>query len=206
MTRIGFRKIAAGSALAAATVLVTACGGGGGGSSPAPISVSPPPPPPPPPTSQAPTWTQNVFDPASTFKDQCAAPRTGVDAVGDAFPDEAGSLLEELFWLRSWTEETYLWYDEVNDVDPNGFNDVLSYFDVLKTDAQTPSGQPRDRFHFTANTADDLARRLSAPEPAYGAELVVISNSIPRDWRILYTEPNTPASDVVNGQPQLVRG
>lgn len=206
MTQFCIRNMAKAGTFALAAALVSACGGGGGGSSTAPISSSPPPPPPPPPSSQAPTWTQNVFEPASNFKDQCAAPRSGVDATGEAFPDQQGSLIEELFWLRSWTEETYLWYDEVTDVDPNGFNDVLSYFDVLKTNATTPSGQARDRFHFTADTAQDLARRLSAPSPDYGAELVVVSNAIPRDWRILYTEPNSPASEVINGQAQLVRG
>ena len=44
-----------------------------------------------------------MFEAASTFKDQCAAPRSGVDIEGNAFPDQAGALIDELFWLRSWT-------------------------------------------------------------------------------------------------------
>ena len=82
----------------------------------------------PPPTSQGPTWTQNVFEPASTFKDQCQSPRSGTDIEGNTFPDQAGSLIEEQLWLRSWTEETYLWNDEVVDQDPNRVCDGAGLF------------------------------------------------------------------------------
>lgn len=211
MSKSNLARISSTVALLAAGAVLAACGGGGGGSSvspppPPPVASPPPPPPPPPPVSSATTWTEGTFEPAATFKDQCEVPRSGQDIAGQPFPDEAGSLAEELFWLRSWTEETYLWYREVEDVDPNTFTNVLSYFDVLKTDASTPAGLPRDRFHFTDDTAEDLRRRLSAPEPSYGFELVVVNQGIPRDWRILYTEPNTPASEVTNGQSKLVRG
>ncbi|MEM7460366.1 MAG: S41 family peptidase, partial [Pseudomonadota bacterium] len=40
----------------------------------------------------------------------------------------------------------------------------------------------------------------------YGLSLAVFSNTPPRDYRIRYTEPNSPASDVVNGQANFVRG
>ena len=122
MSSRNFTKIASAIALLAGAPLLAACGGGGGGSSPTPPTQVSPPPPPPPPASQSPTWTQDVFEPASMFKDQCASPRSGTDILGRPFPDEAGSLAEELFWLRSWTEETYLWNDQVNDQNPDGFS------------------------------------------------------------------------------------
>ncbi|MEO1662852.1 MAG: S41 family peptidase [Pseudomonadota bacterium] len=205
MSKSSMTKLATAAALLASGPLLGACGGGGGGSTVAPITISPPPPPPPV-SSQDPTWTQGVFEAASVFKDQCESPRSGTDIEGNTFPDESGSLIEELFWLRSWTEETYLWNDEVTDQDPAGFNDREAYFDVLKTTATTASGEDRDDFHFNEPTEDFLERRNSTARSGYGLSLAVFSSSVPRDYRIRYTEPNSPASEIVNGQVNFERG
>lgn len=185
----------------ATLVLAGACSGGGGGGGGSPIGGSPPPAPPPPPA-----WTQGVFAPASTFKDRCQVVRTGVDFEGRPFSDIAGSLAQELFWLRSWTNETYLWPDEVTDRDPRTFTDRLAYFATLRTTATTPSGADKDDFHFSQPTDEFLRQRNSAPRAGYGARLVAFSTTVPRDYRIQYTDPATPASTVVNGQPNFVRG
>ncbi|KCZ82657.1 peptidase family protein, partial [Hyphomonas hirschiana VP5] len=66
-----------------------------------------------------------MFDPASTFKNRCEVRRVGQDIEGNTYPDVQGTLLEELFWLRSWTNETYLWNTEVTDRNPAGFSDRL---------------------------------------------------------------------------------
>ena len=161
-------------------------GGGGGGSS-------------------GPTWTPNVFQPASTFENFCATVRTGVDAEGNAFPDKAGSLLQELFWLRSWTHETYLWNTEVTDQNPATYSNRVTYFNTLKTTATTPSGRPKDQFHFSLLTADYLAQVTSAPSASYGAEIRVFAGSPPRDVRVLYTAAGTPATDLLAGTPKLDR-
>jgi hypothetical protein len=166
-------------------------GGGGGGATPGPTG---------------PTWTQGVFQPASAFKDFCATVRTGSDSQGRPFPDKAGSLLQELFWLRSWTNETYLWNTEVTDQNPSSFTDRVAYFNVLKTNATAASGKAKDRFHFTLSTADYLAQVTSAPEAGYGAEIKVFASSPPRDVRVLYTAPSTPASEIQAGRPKLRRG
>ncbi|MDJ0921427.1 MAG: S41 family peptidase [Henriciella sp.] len=202
------RRLPGGKALAiVALATLAACGGGGGGSSPTPTTLTTSPPPPEPtPTEPAVSFVEGVFEPASTFKDQCEAPRSGVDIEGNAFPDEAGSLLEELFWLRSWTNETYLWNDQVEDRDPSTFDDRLDYFAVLKTDATTASGEDLDDFHFSEPTDEFLERRNSAASSGYGASIVAFSTSVPRDYRIRYTEPDSPASDVVNGLVNFPRG
>ncbi len=203
MSKSNLTKLAAVAVLITSGGILTACGGGGGGGG----SVSPPQMvSPPPPASQAPTWTQGVFEQSGVFKDQCAAPRQGVDILGDAFPDEAGSLIEELFWLRSWSDETYLWNDEIVDRNPATYSDRLAYFDDLKSGAVTASGAPRDKFHFTQPTDEFLESRQSVPTSGYGVSLIALSTSPPRDYRIRYTEPNSPASAVVNGQPNFVRG
>lgn len=194
-------------------ILVTSCGGGGGGSggSSQPIGIAPPPAPPvsPPPVSPPPAgsgWQQGQFSPASTVINQCATPRSGVDAEGVAFSDRPGTLLNEKFWLRSWTNETYLWNNEVTDTDPAATASRLDYFAILRTFAKTASGKDKDDFHFSEPTADTLARRTSTPTATYGASLAILASSRPRDIRIRYTEPNSPASELANGLAKLPRG
>lgn len=153
-----------------------------------------------------PVWTQGVYQSSAVFQDRCQVVRTGVDIEGNPFPDQAGSTLEENFWLRSWTHETYLWNNEVVDQNPANFTSPIAYFDVLKTTAVTPSGKPKDEFHFSQPTADFLAARNSAPTADYGAGYIAFSTTPPRDFRIAYTEPGSPAAEMVSGLPNFVRG
>jgi hypothetical protein len=101
------------------SALLVGCGGGGGGTTQQSVTPTPVAPSPPPSTSSENTWTQGQFAAASSFKSLCEAPRSGVDANGDTFDDRSGTLSDELFWLRSWSDETYLWYDEITDQNPN---------------------------------------------------------------------------------------
>lgn len=168
-------------------------GGGGGGGTQPPVVVGP-------------TWTPGVFQPASTFKARCAVARTGNDSQGRPFTDQPGTLVQELFWLRSWTNETYLWNTEVQDGNPAVWGDRVAYFNTLKTTRTMPSGRPVDGFHFSMNTADYLAQVTSAPRAGYGAEVRVFSTTPPRDARVLYTAAGTPASELLDGTPKLTRG
>ncbi|WP_428408756.1 S41 family peptidase [Hyphococcus sp.] len=191
-----------GSGFVAFFILLTAAGcGGGGNNAPAPTT-----PPPPPPAITGPTWTAGVYEDASRFKDRCETVRTGLDLEGNPYPDRAGSTLEENFWLRSWTHETYLWNDEVTDRNPANYSNPIAYFDVLKTNATTPSGKDKDDFHFSQPTEEFLRERNSTPTAEYGASLIAYSVTPPRDFRVIYTEPGTPASDLVMGVPNLIRG
>ncbi|WP_375202535.1 S41 family peptidase [Hyphococcus sp.] len=181
-----------------ALLFIAACGGSGG----APANVNQPAPT----GSTGPTWTAGVYEAASRFKDRCEVVRTGLDFEGNPFPDRAGSTLEENFWLRSWTHETYLWNDEVVDRNPANFSDPITYFNRLRTTATTPSGKDKDDFHFSQPTDEFLRERNSAPVAEYGASLIAYSLTPPRDFRVLYTEAGTPASDTVMGVPNLIRG
>src|SRR3954468_10462000 len=123
--------------LAALTAALSACGGGGGGGGAGASSAS--------------GWAAGVFMPAASFAAQCAAPRSGINPdTGLPFRDRQGSSVSENNWLRSWTNDLYLWYDEVADRDP-ALSTTAAYFDLLKTTATTPSGQPKDKFHFTVD-------------------------------------------------------
>lgn len=189
------------SLLAAALVLVS-CGGGGGGGG----GYTPPPPPPPPSGPSGPVYTPGVFEPASDFKNLCEAPRSGFDIEGNPYPDMAGSTVEENFWLRSWTHETYLWNDEVEDRDPYDYSDPIDYFDLMKTFAVAPSGADKDNFHFTEPTEEYLEARNSEPVASYGVQFVSFGNTPPRDFRVLYTDPDTPATEQSGGRDKFLRG
>lgn len=177
----------------ASAIALTACGGGGGGTSPAPVT--------PPPsggngggTPSGPTWTQGVFQAESTFQNKCVSPRSGTNpATGNAFLDAQGTLLEEQLYLRSWNNRTYLWYSEVADLNPAGYSTAQDYFDTLKTNATTTSGNARDRFHFYRNTAEYQQAVSSGSSASYGARFRIISGSPPRDIRIAYVQPGSPA-------------
>ena len=147
-----------------------------------------------------------MFQPAGNFKNRCEVRRVGQDIEGNTFPDIQGTALDERFWLRSWTNETYLWNTEVTDRNPANFANRLDYFAILRTLATTPSGKEKDDFHFSEPTTEYLAARNAAPTATYGANYVAFSTSPPRDFRIRFTEPNSPASAEVGGQPNFERG
>jgi carboxyl-terminal processing protease len=135
------------------------------------------------------------IEPRSIYAGKCESPRTGVDPFsGDKFTDTKGSLLDEELWLRSWTDDTYLWYSEVPSNDPKKYMTALTYFDVLKTPAMTTSGKPKDQFHFWYKTSDWEQLSSSGTEASYGFQIVLLSRSPPRKAVIAYTEPNTPAA------------
>ena len=161
---------------------LSACGGGSGSNT----SV---------PTTTTPTWVAGQFEPESQYAAKCEVPRVGIDPfTGAAYEDEQGSALEEKLFLRSWTNNSYLWYDEVEDNDPNNYT-VASYFDQLKTDALTPSGTPKDNFHFSQSTADYNALAQTGVSSGYGFDWEFVSVVPPRELIVRFTEPDSPAAN-----------
>ncbi len=184
------------------SLVLTACGSRGG-SSPAPVespnpsaSANP---------SAAPTpkgvSSNSAFDPgnfpsSSVFKDSCGAPRA--NTASNTFPDMQGSFEDEGYWLRSWSNETNLWYDEIQDRDPGLYatsaEGVAEYFDLLKTQQTTPSGNPKDRYHFTRDTAEYLAESEQGLTFGYGATYRLLSPSPPRELVIALVQTDSPAA------------
>ncbi|GAA4365346.1 S41 family peptidase [Kangiella marina] len=171
--------------LAASGLLLTACGGGSDSDS----SDSQPP------VSEAPTWTAGVFEDEDNFKDRCESPRSGNDIDGNPWPDVAGSHLHEKHWLRSWSNNTYLWYDEIQDQNPANFGVPTDYFEVLKTEELTSSGADKDNFHFSQDTDAYQQRASSGASSGYGARFFLIQAAPPRKIVIAYTEPSSPATN-----------
>jgi len=128
------------------------------------------------------TWVAGTFADHDDLKNQCAA-------------DSSGSEMAEKMWLRSFSDDTYLWYDEIPDQDPAPFT-VSAYFDELKTPALTPSGNEKDRFHFSMSSAEWQELSSSGASVGYGLNIAIEQgDGIERKITITYSEPNTPATE-----------
>ncbi|HKE96474.1 MAG TPA: S41 family peptidase [Povalibacter sp.] len=166
-------------------------------------------------------YTAGVFAPYKGLANQCAAPRTGTDpSTGQSYPDTRGTVASENNWLRSWINDTYLWYSEVPDLNPNLTASAEDYFDKLKTSQTTTSGAAKDKFHFTYSTAEWEALSQSGVSAGYGAQWFILAGTPPRDIRVAYVDPGTPAAtagvqrgdvvlnvdgaDAVNGNTQAI--
>jgi len=119
---------------------------------------------------------------------KCATPRAGID--------RQGTLDDEKKFLRAWTDDLYLWYSEVPSIDPAPFTSATDYFAVLKTPAMI-GGKPKDRFHFTYDTAAWERLSQSGQDLGYGITWAALHTSPPREYRVAYLEPNPPA--MLNG-------
>ena len=164
--------------------LLNACGGGGSNNDTSEILDDTPP-----------TWTQGVYEDSSKFKNRCENPRSGQDADGNNYADKAGSASHEKHWLRSWSNNTYLWYDEITDQDVADFDGAIEYFGTLRTTATTDSGTYRDRFHYTQDTAEYQQLRSGGASASYGARFKLLETAPPRLARVAYVEPNSPAAN-----------
>jgi len=132
---------------------------------------------------------------ADVYANRCEAPRKGEDAAGDAFPDKNGSLLDEQLFLRSWIDDTYLWYLEVPRANPKMFDNTLDYFGILRTGVKTASGKDKDQFHFTYTTEEWLALSSSGTTASYGLTWSLLKSTPPRQIVVAYVEPNSPAAN-----------
>ena len=139
-------------------------------------------------------WTAGVYADASTFAARCVAPRSGVDpASGQPWPDRIGTRSDENNWLRSWSHDLYLWYAELPDLNPGNYA-TAAYFDLLKTAATTPSGQPKDRFHFTIATDEWRALAEDGIELGYGVQWMILNSTPPRRLVVAFVDPGAAAA------------
>lgn len=145
-------------AVASIAIAMAACGGSSSGdskgflddrgsSSSKPIAQRPNPHP-------LAVWKRNEFEASSNFQHLCEKPRRGINPfTGEAYADKLGTMTDEKFYIRSLINETYLWYNEVDDVNPGGYANVRDYFYDLRTKTKTPAGSDKDKYHFVTDTA-----------------------------------------------------
>ncbi|MEO7253493.1 MAG: S41 family peptidase [Casimicrobium sp.] len=142
-------------------------------------------------TDQTPRTT---FVASNAVTDRCVAPRVGSSPyTGAAYPDRQGTIDDEKSWLRSWIDETYLWYREVPNVDVTQYGATAALFTVLKTPARVLSGRAKDEFHFT-RTTDDAEAVSSGASYGYGVSWSAIRSSAPREWVAAIVAPDSPAA------------
>jgi len=121
-------------------------------------------------------WQAGVFESADNYENSCTT-------------------LQENNFLRSWSNDTYLWYNEIEDQDPSLFLSTNDYFDILKTNATTASGKNKDNFHFTYVTTVWDGRINSGVDTGYGITWAWLSGVKPRNFLVSYTEPGSPAAN-----------
>jgi hypothetical protein len=166
------------------TLALSSCGGGGGGDDKPIVN---------PPVTPLTGWQPGVFEDSNDFINLCESPRTGIDAAGYPVPDMQGSREDEKNFLRSWSNETYLWYDEIIDRNPAGSHTVLEYFNLLVTNETTETGRPKDIYHFAYPTDEWIRLSQSGIYAGYGANFITIRRSIPREVLVAYVEQGSPA-------------
>ena len=184
------------SLTAVALASLAACGGGGGGGD-----------------SGTPNTGTAALGASSLYAQQCDASNPNASAV-----KKTGSLSIEKQWVRAYLNEAYLWFDQVPTVDASAsaYSGAMtsltpynvptpldSYFQALKTPQLTASGAKVDKFSFTYSTVDWNAFAQSGESGGYGADIALLSKTVPRKAVVAYTDPNTPAS---NAPASLRRG
>ena len=140
---------------------------------------------------------------SSTLAQVCAAPRpsNAVDPfTGRVYGDVQGTLADEKSFLRSWVDETYLWYQDVralptSTLDASVYATPKAYFAVLKSPLTTPSGKAKDPFHFTYDTPTWVALAQSGVSFGYGFEVALVSATVPRSAIVAFTQAGTTAAD-----------
>jgi len=167
--RGGIARVARLGSAVASVLALASCGGGGGSSDSSGGLVA-----------------------SSSVAQHCAAPRSGSS-------DVLGTVLDEKTWVRSWTDETYLWYPDVRalsatTLDPNNYTTAVTYFNALKSPLLTTSGKAKDQFHFIYDTPTWVALSQSGVSYGYGFEFAWESNTPPRKAVIIYSNAGTPAA------------
>lgn len=167
----------------ASAALLASCGGGGSGD-----------------TTPAPSAIKLVA--SNTVTQHCAVPRS---------TDTLGTVANEKAWVRSWIDETYLWYPDVqglsaSTLNPNNYSTAQDFFAALKSPATTASGKPKDQYHFTMDTAAADAEFTMGQVISYGLEWKVVAPTPPRNIVVAYTTPGTGASMARGAQLLSVDG
>lgn len=73
-------------------------------------------------------------------------------------------------WVRSYLDEVYLWYDEVQPADAGAYATVQAYFDALLVRTPDASGQPKDRFSTVmSSAAANVLQGITAASPPSAA-------------------------------------
>ena len=135
--------------------------------------------------------------PSSTYAQQCAPGNMLAPAAR-----RTASLGTEKQWLRAYYDEAYLWRDQVPQLNADAAaysgSDVQqalqAYFDDLRTPQLTASGARRDRFSFMVPEQEWQQEMQAGVAAGYGLRWSMGSPTPPRNLRVAYVEPGSPAA------------
>ena len=86
-------------------------------------------------------------------------------------------------FVRSFMDETYLWYDEIPAVNAADYATVPAYFNALLVKTPDSTGQPKDRFSAVLTSAGANAQQSMVADAALGAgvpaNLMAAGKSVP---------------------------
>lgn len=124
-------------------------------------------------------------------------------------------------FVRSFMDETYLWYDEIPTVNGADYSTVPAYFNALLVKTPDSTGQPRDRFSAVLTSASANQLQLVAPDAPLGTGVpagllaatgksvpvsrIVTSPSGRRVGYILFNDHNQGAQDELIAAFQTLR-
>ncbi|MET3105656.1 carboxyl-terminal processing protease [Oxalobacteraceae bacterium GrIS 1.18] len=151
----------------------------------------------------------------------CASPRaaTVLDPdTGQPYGDTQGTLTNEMAWIASFVNTTYLWYADVKAVDSTPYKigatvpyvdpatntaspetlqtnyDVVdAYFNSQRSPLFTATGKPKDQFHFTYTTSDWQAFSTQGNQAGFGFTVAILAADRPRQNVIAYVTPGSLA-------------
>ena len=201
--------------------------------SPPPISSKPAPSSPPAPTStKSPGWTSppspsNVQLPAEYYewkKDEFRPQNEYINrCVFPTLPThKKGTMLDELFAWRDLIFKYYEFSGDVVDIDPRKYvlpnsatfqqhydsmTNSNSYIQKLRSFVTDENGELIHGLYPTKTVAVlEEERKARKPKYTFGIEWEVFSEGIPRDYRVRYTEPGAPASELAHKSSKVERG
>lgn len=183
-----------------------------------PVVVTPAPGPTPAPAA----YVEPAIQTLSSVARQCSVPRPAstIDpSTGLRYGDNQGSATTEKLWIRAFINDTYLWYDEVTPQDPALFvagasapfvepsdntrrtvllasdrDAVTTYFNSQRSLQLTPSGRPKDQFHFTIGTDEYTAQSTAGVVAGFGFHVALLASKPPRRALVAYSDPGTAAA------------
>jgi C-terminal processing protease CtpA/Prc len=136
-------------------------------------------------------WVAGEYLPSRNFANQCVNRRFNAD-----YQDLFGTYADENNWIRSWSHETYLWYNELPDIDPASIQDPKEYFNQMKTTAKTSNGSPKDRFHYAENTEEYNQYAQKGKSTGYGFTYMLSQSTPPRKAIIVFSQIDSPAANM----------
>lgn len=164
-------------------------------------------------------WKKGVESPFEyDFVDRCVFPSR---VKYTDRPLTNGTLLDELFKIRSLFFYRYIFLDEVEDLDPRkfvkSFSSFEDYFEIMtgedsylqqmRTKVKREDGLPKHGM-FEVLIEKERVETDVPPRPWHDFGIIwdKRSDTPPRDYVVKFVNPDSPGMELANGEPKVKRG